>query len=150
MFKNVDIIIYLMSQDKNRTLDFISLLIAILSLIIPLVSFLLSAPNEIKVQSLIIFGIMVMAIIIFSFIYFIYRGYRNISYDLKDNRKEIDEIKRSLNYKELFSTMDVRLRVLEKLLEEKNRRGQIDPRIIWIIIMLILLYLFLKSIGIFP
>ena len=46
--------------------------------------------------------------------------------------------------------MDVRVKVLEKLIESKNKRGQIDPRIIWIIIMLILLYLFLKSIGILP
>ena len=46
--------------------------------------------------------------------------------------------------------MDIRLRVLEKLFEKKNKKGQIDARIIWIIIMLILLYLFLKSMGILP
>ncbi len=60
--------------------------------------------------------------------------------------KEIKEIKKSILVKERFDTMDVRLKVLEKLL--KNKKGQIDPRIIILIIMIILLIIYLRLIGI--
>ena len=46
--------------------------------------------------------------------------------------------------------MNIRVKVLEELMKRNNKKGQIDPRIIFIIIMLILLYLFLKSIRVLP
>ena len=73
-----------------------------------------------------------------------------MSNDLRDNKRDVNEIKKSLNYHNLFNEMDVRVKVIERLFDKINKKGQIDPRIIFIIIMLILLYLFLKSIGVLP
>ena len=138
-------------NNKDKTINVIGLIVAIASLTIPVASFLITAPEDIKIQSLILFGIMAVATIIFSVVYIIYSGYRRILRDMEDNRKEVHEIKKSLNLHDLFNAMDVRLKVVEKLLDKKNKRAQIiDPRIIWIIIMLILLYLFLKSVGVLP
>ena len=138
-------------ENNDRTLNVIGLFVAIIAIIIPAISFILSAPDEIKIQSIIIFGIISVIVIVISFGYLIYKGYKKIFNDLKENKRDINEIKKSLNYHSLFSDMDVRLRVIETLLGKKNRKGQfIDPRIIWIIILLILIYLFLKSIGVLP
>jgi len=106
--------------------------------------------RDISYAILCIFGIIVIVIIIISVSHFVYQKYKKIIKDLRDDKKEIIEIKKSLNYKDLFNSMDVRLKVLEKLIEKRNRRAQIDPRIIWIIVLLILLYLFLKSMGFLP
>ncbi len=137
-------------NDRDKTLNVISLFVAIASLLIPAVFFIISATDKIQIQSLIIFGIMVASIIIFSVIYFVYQIYKRELYDIEINKKDIFEIRKSLNSKKLFDDMDVRIKVLERLTERKNKRAQIDPRIVWIIVMLILLYLFLKSIGILP
>lgn len=127
-----------MNYDRNRTLNVIGLFVAIVAIVVPAVFFIISAPEKIKVQSIIIFGIISIIVIIISFSYLIYRGYRRMFNDLKDNKRDINE-------------MDVRLKVIEKLFKRKNKKGQfIDPRIIWIIVLLILLYLFLKSIGVLP
>ena len=69
--------------------------------------------------------------------------------DIKDTKRELEDVKKDLNFKEMYNKMEVRLSVLEKLLEKllKGKKGQIDPRIIIWIILLILLFLFLKSIG---
>ncbi|MDO8508802.1 MAG: hypothetical protein Q7S27_03910 [Nanoarchaeota archaeon] len=139
-----------MDAQNNKNLNLFISLVTLLSLFVPFILFVLNASEEIKVQSIIIFGIIAIASIISSVIYFFYQSYRNISLGLENNKKEMLEIKRSLNYKELFNNMDVRIKVLEKLLDRKSKKGQIDPRIIWIIVMLILLYLFLKSMGILP
>ena len=140
-----------MNHDNNTTLNIIGLFVAIVSIVIPVIFFIISASNDIKSQSIIIFGIIACTVIIISFGYLIYKRYRRLFDDLKDNKRDIHEIKKSLNYKESFNNMDVRVRVIEKLLDKMNKRGQfIDPRIIYIIILLILLYLFLKSIGVFP
>ena len=66
--------------------------------------------------------------------------------------KEIEEMQKALKVKELFNNMEIRLNVVEKLLDKLyNKRGQlnIDPRIILWILLIILLLLFLKSIGLF-
>lgn len=150
MFKNVEIVFILMNYN-NRTLNVIGLFVAIVAIVVPTIFFIISASDEIKIQSIIIFGIISIIVIILSFSYLIYRGYRRMFNDFKENKRDINEIKKSLNYHNLFNEMDVRLRVIEKLFEMKNKKGQfIDPRIIWIIVLLILLYLFLKSIGVFP
>jgi len=67
---------------------------------------------------------------------------------MENDGRETEHIKRSLNFKELFDAVDVRLRVLEKLMERKKGQLGIDPRVLWWILILILLYLFLKSIGV--
>ena len=74
--------------------------------------------------------------------------------NIKNNASEISNIKKSLNFQKLFVGMEKRVIVLEKLIDKilygKNRKGQtIDPRIIFWILLIILLFLFLKSIGFF-
>lgn len=135
---------------RNRTINIISLFVAIASILIPSIFFVISAPETIKLQSIIIFGIIVVVVIVASISYILYQGYRKMFKDIQDNKKEIFEMKKSLNFKSLFDSMDVRLRVIEKLLDKKNKRAQIDPRIIWILLLLLLLYLFLKSVGVLP
>ena len=68
--------------------------------------------------------------------------------NINRNHNEINKIKTSLNYHQLYSNMDKRLSVIEHIL--KNKRGSIDPRILFWILIAILLYLLLKSVGILP
>jgi len=67
-----------MSNKKNRALDIFSILVSILTLIVPSIFFIISAPDDIKAQSFIIFGIMIITIIAFSIVYLVYQGYRNM------------------------------------------------------------------------
>ena len=139
-----------MNYEKNRALNVFTIIISILSLTIPTVIFILTASDNIRAQSINIFGIIAIITIGFYVIYLMYKGYGNLRNDVQNNKKEITDIKKSLNYKELFDNMNVRVKVLEELIKRYNKKGQIDPRIIYIIIMLILLYLFLKSVKILP
>ena len=74
--------------------------------------------------------------------------------NIKSNSDDLKDIKKDLNFKELFNKMDKRLSTIEGLFEKINfkinKKGQmsIDPRIVLWIIMLILFYMFLKSLGI--
>jgi len=61
-------------------------------------------------------------------------------------------MEKDLKLNELLNNMDKRLSILEAVfLIKKNKKGmEFDPRILMIIILLILLYLFLKSAGYLP
>jgi len=62
-------------------------------------------------------------------------------------KKDLNIVKGKLNFKEDVAKLNTRLSIIKALLKMKNKRGQIDPRWILIVIILILLYLFLKSKG---
>ena len=66
---------------------------------------------------------------------------------VQNTKSEVDAMKRDLNLKKIHDDMEVRLRVVEEFF--KRRKGQfvIDPRIIIFIILVILLILFLRSLG---
>lgn len=88
---------------------------------------------------------------VFSMIFTsIYSNWTKMRKDINTNSENISlltkEIKKSILVKERFDTMEIRLKVLEKLL--KNKKGQIDPRIIILIIMIILLIIYLRLIGV--
>ncbi|MBS3091961.1 hypothetical protein J4466_00930 [Candidatus Pacearchaeota archaeon] len=134
-----------MNYNNTDLRDIVSLALAFISVVIPTIFFIISSPDKITNQTLIIFGIIVLSIIIGSFLTYLYSRWKRMS-------KEIEEMQKALKVKELFNNMEIRLNVVEKLLDKLyNKRGQlnIDPRIILWILLIILLLLFLKSIGLF-
>ncbi len=67
---------------------------------------------------------------------------------INSNKVEIQEIKGKMNAEKKFSEFDKRLSILEAL--NKNKKGfAIDPKWIFLIILLILFYLYLRSLGFF-
>ena len=60
-------------------------------------------------------------------------------------RKDLNNLKNEINSIKDISDLKARVSVLEKM----KKKGQIDPRIIILIIILVLFLLYLKSTGIF-
>jgi len=140
-----------MMEEKEKRLELINTFALILSIIIPTISLLITSPEEIKTQTYIIFGIIVLVLVIGGFTTYIISRWKKMNKDIHYNKIEMEDIKKDLNFKELWNSIDVRLKVLENMmLYKKNKRGQaIDPRIIMWILLAILIYLFLKSMGFF-
>jgi len=138
-------------MERNRDwYDIIGIIIAVTSVIIPIVFFLQTSSEEIKSQTYIIFGVILIVLILITSFTYIISKWNKMSKDVLYTRRELENIKKDLNFNNLSNDIKVRLTVLERLLDmKKNKRGQIDPRIIWWIILLILIFLFLKSIGVF-
>lgn len=126
--------------------DVVSLVLSIVALVIPLIIFIVSSPEMINVLNITIFVSIGILLIIFSFFVYFISDFNKTKDMVYNNSFEITKMKKSLKDKDLLKDMDVRLRVLESL----NKKGQIDPRIIYWILILILLYLFLKTAGIVP
>ncbi len=126
--------------------DAISLVLSAAALLIPLIIFIVSSPEAITSSLIIVFSSIGIFLLVFSFLVYFISRFNEINADLRKNNQDIEGIKKSLKYKDLFKDMDVRLRVLETL----NKKGEIDPRIIYWILILILLYLFLKIAGVLP
>jgi len=126
--------------------DTVSLVLSILALVIPLIIFIVSSPEMITSSLIIAFSAIGIFLLVFSFLIYFISKFKEVGDNLRKNNQDIQEIKKSLKYKDLFKDMDVRLKVLETL----GKKGQIDPRIIYWILILILLYLFLKVAGVVP
>ena len=138
-------------EKKETTFEIINLLVLITSIIIPSLFFLLTSPSEIKTQTYVIFGIIALVMVVGGFVTYIISKWKGLVKGVKTIKIDIEEIKKDLIFKDLWNKMDVRLSILEHLFfEKKNKKAQtIDPRIIVWIILIILIYLFLKSIGFF-
>lgn len=68
---------------------------------------------------------------------------------ISKNKKDIQELKERMETEKHFNEVEKRLSVLEALLKNKKGRGlSIDPKWIFLIILLILFYLYLRSLGI--
>lgn len=68
---------------------------------------------------------------------------------INKNKEEIQDIKEKMSTEKHFNEIEKRLSLLEALL--KNKKGQwfrIDPKWIFLVILLILFYLYLRSLGI--
>jgi len=61
--------------------------------------------------------------------------------------KDILKLKKQMNEEKRFAEIEKKLAVLEVL---KGKKSQIDPRIIFLIILLIFVYFYLRSIGVLP
>lgn len=67
---------------------------------------------------------------------------------INKNSEDIKELKEEMSIQKRFTEIEKRLSILEVL--RKNRRGRfaIDPKWIFFVILLILFYLYLRSLGI--
>ena len=130
--------------------EIINLVVMLFSLIAPLAFFVLTSPEEIQTQTYIIFGLIALFFLVGGFITYMFSRWNDMNRNLQKTNKDIEDIKKHLNFRMLWNKMDVRLQVLENLFLKKNKKAQvIDPRIIVWIILLILLYLFFRSVGFF-
>lgn len=122
-------------------LENLGTIVVIIIAILPLINQLAGQDN---LLSWILFG----AIALFVIIYFIYdsiKDYIKGKFSQIDKiSKRMEDIERSVDYMKRIHELDKRVSVLES---QKSRKGMIDPRIIIIIFLLILLYFYLKSIG---
>jgi len=136
-----------MEISERKGLGLFLQITSIIFAFIPLVYLLITSPSQVTAQAMsYAISIFVIAVILFAIITVI-NGWNKMKTDIKKNSEDIGEIKKLLDFHNLFSDMKYRLSTMEQKL--KNKRGQIDPRIIIWILLILLLYLFLKSIGIF-
>jgi hypothetical protein len=135
-------------MNHTKIIDTFSLFASILAILIPTIIFILSSPENITPIAIIIFSAIGIFLLIALFSFYFYSRWKNLCDEIDKNKKENQEIKKSLNLNKLFNDMDIRLKVLEKLII--NKKAQIDPRILLWVIIAILLYLFLKTMGLAP
>ena len=138
----------------NKDIEWLNILVFFVSSIseaVPLFVFIQTSSEQVKTQTYIIFGIIILVLVIGFFLNYIIVRWSKVSKDINTTKEEIENMKKVLDLNETFNHIDVRLSVLEALVTmKKNKKGQtIDPRFVFIILLLILLYLFLKSAGIF-
>lgn len=118
---------------ENKSPEIFEILFQISSILfaaIPVYFLFKTSPKEITNQALIIFGIMVGVFILTIIFSFVYNKYKKMSEDIQYNKNAMEEIKKDLNMKDVFSKFDVRLGIIEGLFKMKNKRGSfaIDPR----------------------
>jgi hypothetical protein len=139
-----------MSENKEKGFEIANLFIGIIAILLSIVFFVFTNKQAITIQTLVIFGIIALVLIFLSFITDIISRWNKINKNVDENKRDITDIKKSLYFKDLFNGMDVRLKVIEKMFDKNNKKAQaIDPRIIGWILLLLLLYLLLKSVGFF-
>ena len=66
---------------------------------------------------------------------------------INTNQKDITDLKEKFNLEKRFNEIEKKIEVLNEKM--KNKKGSIDPRIVIMIILLLLFYLYLRSIGLF-
>jgi len=64
---------------------------------------------------------------------------------INENAESINKIREEIETNKRLSELDKRVSILEKI--KGNKRGSIDPKWILLIILLLLFYLYLRSIG---
>ncbi len=133
--------------------DIITLFIGIISIVIPSYIFFVTSPNEIKTPAIIVFIGIVIFIMIAIPIFYIYKRWVILNKIVKDNNKELKELREDLKNQEASFQIEKRLSIMENIMHLiiKNKKSQIkiDPRIIFWILLLLLLLLFLKTAGFF-
>jgi len=131
-----------MENNKEKSFERANLIIGIFAIVISFALFFVSSPEKITPQTLILFGIIAIVLLALSFITYIISKWNKMNNDIENNKADMVEIKKAL--------LDIRLSILENLFNKKGKKGQaIDPRIIGWALLLVLLYLLLKSLGIF-
>lgn len=136
-------------MDKKSRLDFITVVTLLVAL--ATIFFQIFPPKTAvdQVRSAIYF----LAILGYiGFLYFIMWATDRIKLyidQININKKDIQELKERMDTEKHFNEIEKRLSVLEALLKNKKGRGLfIDPKWIFLIILLILFYLYLRSLGI--
>jgi len=150
----------MVAKETKTLLDIFLQLTALIFTIIPVYIILKSSPQDVTTPILVIFGTILGVFILGIIFNFIYSRYKKAITDINENeqnlkllRDEMHQIRKDLNFERMHNSLDVRLRVIETLLDDRNKgnkKGQLgmDPRLVIWIILLILLILFLKQAGI--
>lgn len=134
-----------MNLDRERK-DTLSIIIAVIGIIVSVILFSFGSPKKINLTAIIILISIVIATLIISIYIYINSEWKNMNKNIISNRREINEIKKSLKYEQDYYNMKERVSILESIL--KSKKAQIDPRIIFWILFSVLIYLFLKSMNI--
>lgn len=138
---------------KETKTDFVSYVGIIVSILIGLIT--LYGQSKDPQTSLLLFLSLIGTIFLFFLIswpidYF-NKKFKSIDkniIEIQEIKKDLNIIKDKLNFKKEVYDLNTRILVIENMLKMKNKRGQIDPRWILIIIIIILFYLYIKSKGI--
>lgn len=69
---------------------------------------------------------------------------------IENNTQELTELKEDLNEERRMTAFDKRLSVLEALLQSKAGKFSIDPIWFFMAVLLVLFYLYLRSLGLVP
>lgn len=146
-----------MEESTKKVLDLFFQISILIFTVVPVFVLYKTTPTKITAQALIIFGIIIGVFLVAIIFSFVYSKYKKMCKDIEGNKKDLQDIKKELNFKSMFNKMDKKVEVMERVMDKivigkiskiKSRKGMIDPRVMIWIILLILLYLFLKSMGV--
>jgi quinol-cytochrome oxidoreductase complex cytochrome b subunit len=130
-----------------RAKDIIGIGLSIITIMITLTIFYLRDPGKISPTTIIISVATLLISFIGVIIITIRSNWNNLSSRVDKNKKEISEINKSIKLQNLYNTMEKRVSILERLMDNKKAQFSIDPQYIYWIILLILLFLLLRSAG---
>lgn len=91
-------------------------------------------PLKVSVEGKIIFFGIILMIVLFLIVFDVYRK-------IETNEKRVKLFNEKINIHERLSKVEERM----KIFLPKNKKGQIDPRILLVIIIIVLIYLYIKS-----
>ena len=89
--------------------DIITIAISSIFIFVQFYFLIITSPEEIKIQTYLIFIGTLIILIISIFIIYIYSRWVNLIKGMKNNSKQIINIKRNINLKDLFNNIDKRL-----------------------------------------
>ncbi len=133
-------------DEKSNTVNFAFQAFTLIATIIPLILTFTQSFGKIDPQTFIYLGIVIGVALMGIAFAFVYDNWAKIRADVNMNKNDVQELKKSLNFKNVFDGVNTRLKVMETLF--KDKKGEftlVDPRIVITILLLIFLYLFLKS-----
>lgn len=139
---------------EEKTINRIGLFIAIIAFVIGTYFQINPPQNQTEKTVALAFFIIIITYVglyfVINWVVSIIRTYIN---KINSNEKEIIEINKKLDSEMKFNNIDKRLSILEKLEElntKKKKKGQLslDPRIVILIILAVLMYLYLKALGV--
>ena len=103
--------------------------------------------KEQTTQAMFLFGIIIGIFLIGLILSFTYSKYKEMRGELKENRIKMEDIQKELRYEKRINELDKRIGLLEAF--KKDKKGQtIDPRWVILVILIILFYMYLKSIKV--
>lgn len=138
-----------MMQEKSRSIDWVKNLTLVVAFFTVIFQIYQPEDQEEKLSSLLWFvAILIYAGIAYAIIYYSGRV-KGLVVKINRHEEDIEQIKGKMRETERFAEIEKKIAVLEAI-NKKNKKGQIDPKIVLFIILLILLYFYLRSIGVSP
>ena len=116
----------------------LGIIIAILSMFVAIGYPFLLSPDQIRPEAVAFMGLVLIAF----FTYLLYAYFNGIQKAVGKHDEAILSLRDKVDYMDAVHALDKRVSFLER------RKGMIDPRIIILAIMLVLLVLYLRSLGV--